>query len=123
MVASVGSYGPGRARTSDTKATQRQRCPQFVPKTRGWKKEGLASHRRKSLCCKVPKRGLEPPLPLREPGPEPNGCPFRSQGIYRAVSQKALVFVPITSRARFPFIVSTGHSDGQHWRNFGGRKT
>src|ERR1700758_464022 len=35
------------------------------------KEKGLTPYRRKSLYCKVPKRGLEPPLPLREPGPEP----------------------------------------------------
>src|SRR5262249_19572378 len=33
--------------------------------------KGFTPHRRKPLYGKVPKRGLEPPLPKREPGREP----------------------------------------------------
>src|SRR5579875_2010083 len=34
---------------------------------------------RKSFRIKVPKRGLEPPLPLREPGPEPGFQSFQAR--------------------------------------------
>jgi hypothetical protein len=34
-------------------------------------RKGLTTRRRKSLCCLVPETGLEPALPLQEPGPQP----------------------------------------------------
>src|SRR5476651_951722 len=35
------------------------------------KKEGFTPSRRKPLCCLMPETGLEPALPLQEPGPQP----------------------------------------------------
>src|SRR5215469_7798801 len=53
----------------------RGNCTRIVPTASWYKKKGLADRRRKSLHRnKVPKRGLEPPLPLREPGLEPGWC-------------------------------------------------
>ncbi len=33
--------------------------------------KGFTPHRRKPLSCKVPETGLEPALPLQQPGPQP----------------------------------------------------
>ena len=35
------------------------------------RKEGFTPSRRKPLCCIMPETGLEPALPLQEPGPQP----------------------------------------------------
>src|ERR1019366_8878742 len=35
-------------------------------------RKGLTTRRRKSFCSIVPETGLEPALPLQEPGPQPN---------------------------------------------------
>jgi hypothetical protein len=58
-------------------ATQRLRkkvrrcaaCARSAPDSLGPDEKGLAPHRRKPLCCKVPETGLEPALPVKATRP------------------------------------------------------
>src|SRR5262249_18612871 len=76
--------------------------------------------RRKPLKEKVPKRGLEPPLPLREPGPEPGASAssatsadilvaFQSNTNRRFPSRLRSFGHPFTSRSRMGDIANAGH--------------
>src|SRR5437870_2895279 len=53
------------------------------------KKEGFTPSRRKPLCCIVPETGLEPALPLQEPGPQP-GASANSATPARIASTKEI---------------------------------
>src|SRR5206468_212987 len=75
----------------------------------------------KPFADKVPKRGLEPPLTLREPAPEAGACPLLFQGTFRGVSHELLVDVPLTTKTHDIYIVGTGYLRGQCWRHFGGK--
>src|SRR5262249_43065681 len=63
--------------------------------------------RRKPFCCKVPKRGLEPPLPKREPGPEPGGSATLSHRTHTANTLQVLNVQTVRTHSRLTHIVGT----------------
>ena len=67
----MNSTPPASFRTSGVNPTQTQFCPFFALQTGLVKGKGPATICRKSLSLKVPETGLEPALPLQEPGPQP----------------------------------------------------
>src|ERR1051325_6859594 len=67
----MNSTSPVSLRTSAGNPTQTQFCPFFALQTGLVKGKGPATICRKSLSLKVPETGLEPALPLQEPGPQP----------------------------------------------------
>src|SRR4051794_11930428 len=78
-----------------------QRFPQIFPKVVGESKRAYGIIRRKPFRDKVPKAGVEPALPLREPGPEPGASAYSATSARNTTSPLDFMKNPTSSSTRF----------------------